>query len=123
MVFEALLTYAMLAWGAPLVVGEPVPMAVLLAIITGLLAFIPNLGAITSGILMTLVGFSGGVNMGIYTVVVYFVVQNFDGYIVVPMIARQNGRPRASIGPGDASSSWAFCSACWACCSPIQCWP
>ena len=89
MAFEALLTYAMLAWGAPLFVGEPVPMAVLLAIITGLLAFIPNLGAITSGILMTLVGFSGGADMGIYTVVVYFVVQNFDGYIVVPMIARK----------------------------------
>ena len=89
MVFEAVLTYAMLAWGAPLVVGEPVPMAVLLAIITGLLAFIPNLGAITSGILMTLVGFSGGADMGIYTIVVYFVVQNFDGYIVVPMIARK----------------------------------
>ena len=89
MVFEALLTYAMLAWLAPLVVGQPVPMSVLLAIITGLLAFIPNLGAIISGVLMALVGFSGGVDMGIYTVVVYFVVQNFDGYVIVPMIARK----------------------------------
>lgn len=89
MVFEAILTYAMLAWIAPLVVGEAVPMAALLAILTGILAFVPNLGAIISGVLMVLVGFSGGSDMGIYTIVTYFVVQNFDGYIVVPMIAKK----------------------------------
>lgn len=89
MAFEALFTYAMLAWVAPLVVGQAVPMSALLAILTGLLAFIPNLGAIISGVLMVLVGFSGGVDMGIYTVVTYFIVQNIDGYLVVPMIARK----------------------------------
>jgi predicted PurR-regulated permease PerM len=61
----------------------------LLGIITGLLAFIPNLGAIVSGILMVLVGFSGGPEMGIYTIIVYFVVQTIDGNIVVPLIARR----------------------------------
>jgi putative permease len=66
-----------------------VPMAALLGIITGLLAFIPNIGAIVSGILMILVGFSGGTEMGVYTIVVYFVVQNIDGNIVVPLIARR----------------------------------
>jgi predicted PurR-regulated permease PerM len=82
MLFEGVFTWLMLwAWG--------VPMAVLLGIITGLLAFIPNIGAIVSGILMVLVGFSGGMDMGLYTVFVYFVVQNIDGYIVVPLIARK----------------------------------
>jgi predicted PurR-regulated permease PerM len=66
-----------------------VPMAALLGIITGLLAFIPNIGAIVSGILMVLVGFSGGTEMGLYTIFVYFLVQNVDGYIVVPLIARR----------------------------------
>ena len=89
MVFEAAFTYVMLAWIAPLVVGAPVPMAALLAILTGLLAFVPNIGAIISGLLMVLVGFSGGADMGIYTIVVYLLVQNFDGYIIVPMIARK----------------------------------
>lgn len=89
MAFEAAFTYAMLAWIAPLIVGAPVPMAALLAILTGILAFVPNLGAIISGILMILVGFSGGADMGIYTIVVYLVVQNIDGYIVVPMIAKK----------------------------------
>jgi predicted PurR-regulated permease PerM len=66
-----------------------VPMAALLGIITGLLAFLPNIGAIISGILMVLVGFSGGTEMGVYTIIVYFVVQNVDGNIVVPLIARR----------------------------------
>lgn len=89
MAFEAAFTYVMLAWVAPLVVGQAVPMAALLAILTGLLAFVPNLGAIISGVLMVLVGFSGGADMGIYTIVVYFAVQNIDGYIIVPMIAKK----------------------------------
>lgn len=89
MAIEALFTYAMLAWVAPLVVGEAVPMAALLAILTGLLAFVPNLGAIISGVFMVLVGFSGGTDMGLYTIAVYFLVQNIDGYILVPMIAKK----------------------------------
>lgn len=89
MAFEAAFTYVMLAWVAPLIVGGPVPMAALLAILTGVLAFVPNLGAVISGILIILVGFSGGADMGIYTVVVYLLVQNIDGYIIVPMIAKK----------------------------------
>jgi predicted PurR-regulated permease PerM len=66
-----------------------VPMAALLGLLTGLLAFLPNIGAIISGLLMVLVGFSGGVEMGLYTIFVYFVVQTVDGYLIVPMIARK----------------------------------
>ncbi|MBO6527009.1 AI-2E family transporter [Erythrobacter sp.] len=89
MFVEAVFTYVMLAWVAPLFGIGAVPMAALLAILTGLLAFVPNLGAIISGALMVLVGFSGGVEMGIYTIAVYFFVQNFDGYVVIPMIAKK----------------------------------
>ena len=89
MVVEAVFTYVMLALVAPLIGIGAVPMAALLAILTGLLAFIPNLGAIISGVLMVLVGFSGGVEMGLYTIFVYFFVQNFDGYVVIPMIAKK----------------------------------
>ena len=82
MVFEGVFTYVMLA-----IYG--VPMAALLAILTGLLAFIPNVGALIAGILMVLVGFSGGVDMGLYTILVYFLVQTFDGYVVIPLIAKK----------------------------------
>ncbi|MFB0610876.1 AI-2E family transporter [Aurantiacibacter poecillastricola] len=88
MVFEGIFTYIMLL-GYGLVTGDQIPMAALLAILTGLLAFIPNIGAIISGVLMVLVGFSGGAQMGIYTIVVYLAVQNIDGYLVIPLIARK----------------------------------
>jgi putative permease len=82
MVFEGVFTWFMLS-----VYG--VPMAALLGILTGLLAFIPNLGALIAGALMVLVGFSGGPEMGLYTVLVYFLVQTFDGYVVIPLIAKK----------------------------------
>ena len=66
-----------------------VPMAALLGLLTGLLAFLPNIGAPLSGTLMILVGFSAGVNSGIYCIVVYLLVQIVDGNVVVPMVAKK----------------------------------
>jgi len=66
-----------------------VPMAPLLGVLTGLLAFLPTIGGIVSGALIVLVGFSAGTNIGIYAIIVYIAVQTFDGYVVVPMVARR----------------------------------
>ena len=74
-------------WGLLSLIG--VPMAALLGLITGILAFIPNIGALTAGILMTLVGFSGGTEMGLWTIASYFFIQTFDGYVLVPLIAKK----------------------------------
>jgi predicted PurR-regulated permease PerM len=82
MVAEGFLTFGLLS-----LIG--VPMAALLGLITGILAFIPNIGALVAGLLMTLVGFSGGTEMGLWTIASYFLIQSFDGYILVPMIAKK----------------------------------
>jgi len=82
MIFEGVFTWLMLTVGH-------VPMAALLGLITGVLAFIPNIGAITSGVIMVAVGFSAGPHQGLYAIFVYFFVQNIDGYLVVPYIARR----------------------------------
>lgn len=66
-----------------------VPMAMLLGIIAGILAFIPNIGAIITGVLMVAVGFSAGVHTGYWAIGTYFIVQTFDGYVVVPMVAKR----------------------------------
>jgi predicted PurR-regulated permease PerM len=66
-----------------------VPMAPLLGVLTGLLAFLPNIGSILSGMLIVLVGFSASTNIGIGAIFVYILVQTFDGYVVVPMVARR----------------------------------
>ena len=74
-------------WLACLAVG--IPMAALMGLLTGLLAFIPNIGAIVSGILLVLVGFSAGTDTGLWAIAIYFIVQTVDGYLIVPMVAKQ----------------------------------
>ncbi len=82
MVVEGVLTWAALAIGG-------VPLAALLGIITGILAFIPNIGAFVSGVLMVAVGFSAGAETGLWAIGTYVVVQTFDGYVVAPMVAKK----------------------------------
>lgn len=82
MVVEGVGTWLMLMWGG-------VPMAALLGLLTGLLAFIPNIGAIVSGLLMIAVGFSASTDAGIWAIITYFVVQTVDGYLIVPYVARR----------------------------------
>ena len=82
MVVEGVGTWLMLMWGG-------VPMAALLGLLTGLLAFVPNIGAIVSGILMVAVGFSAGSEAGLWAIMTYFIVQVVDGYVIVPYVARR----------------------------------
>ncbi len=82
MVAEGILTWLALLLGG-------VPMALILGILTGMLAFIPNIGAFVSGLLMVAVGFSAGTETGLWAIGTYFVVQTFDGYVLLPMVARK----------------------------------
>ncbi len=82
-----MLAEGLFTWVALALYG--VPMAALLGILTGLLAFVPNLGALVAGILMVLVGFAGGTEMGIYVLCIYVFVQCFDGYVLIPLIAKK----------------------------------
>ncbi|HWI87704.1 MAG TPA: AI-2E family transporter [Sphingomicrobium sp.] len=82
MIFEGVFTWFMLMLAS-------VPMAGLLGLVTGVLAFIPNIGAIVSGVLMIAVGFSASTDQGIWCIVVYFLVHNIDAYVVVPYVARR----------------------------------
>ncbi|WP_423605932.1 AI-2E family transporter [Sphingomonas sp. MS122] len=81
MLFEGVLTWILLS-----IAG--VPMALLLGILTGILAFIPNIGAFVSGVLMVSVGFSAGVEPGLWAIAIYFGVQTFDGYVLLPLVAK-----------------------------------
>ena len=55
---------------------------------TGLFG-LPNIGALTSGVLMVAVGFSAGTGQGLWAIFVYFFIQNVDAYLVIPYIARK----------------------------------
>lgn len=82
MVIEGFLTWALLSLGG-------VPVALLLGILSGILAFIPNVGAFITGILMIAAGFTGGVETGLWAIGTYIVVQTFDGYILIPIVAKK----------------------------------
>ena len=82
MVVEGVGTWLMLMWGG-------VPMAALLGLLTGLLAFVPNIGAVVSGVLMVAVGFSAGTDAGIWAIATYLIVQTIDGYLIVPYVAKK----------------------------------
>ncbi len=82
MVAEGILT------GIALSIGGG-PMAMILGILTGLLAFIPNIGAFISGALMIAVGFSAGTHVGFWAIGTYVIVQGFDGYVLLPIVAKK----------------------------------
>ncbi|URW74970.1 AI-2E family transporter [Sphingomonas donggukensis] len=82
MVAEGVLTWIALMIGG-------VPMAMILGILTGLLAFIPNIGAFISGALMVAVGYSAGAETGLWAIGTYVVVQTFDGYVLLPLVAKK----------------------------------
>jgi len=67
-----------------------IPMAALIGIISGLMAFLPNIGAIVSGVLIVLVGFSAGFQTGLWAIAIYVVVQSVDGYVIVPTVAKRS---------------------------------
>ena len=81
MLFEGTLIFLGLS-----VVGTP--LALLLGLVAGLFAFIPNLGAIASGALMIAVGFSAGQTTGLETIGVYLAVQLADQF-VSPLIEKR----------------------------------
>ncbi len=83
MTVEGVGTWILLSFGN-------VPMAALLGVVTGILAFLPNVGALISGSLLILVGFSGGVNTGFWAMGVYLIIHAVDGYLIVPMVARRS---------------------------------
>jgi predicted PurR-regulated permease PerM len=66
-----------------------VPMAALLGLLTGILAFLPNIGAIISGALIILIGFSVNFETGLWAIAVYLIVQIVDGYLIVPYVAKK----------------------------------
>ena len=74
-------------WAGLALIG--VPAAFLLAVQAGLFAFIPNIGPIVAGIVIVAVALTGGIEMALYAVGLYVLVQTLESYILTPFIQRQ----------------------------------
>src|SRR5690606_39008154 len=62
------------------------PLAIPLALIAFLFAFIPNIGPWIAGIPIVLVGFLQGPQMALYAGLIYFGVQMIESYVITPLI-------------------------------------
>ncbi|KPF66347.1 hypothetical protein IP88_13030 [alpha proteobacterium AAP81b] len=62
-----------------------IPSAVAIGLVAGLCEFVPYLGVILVSIPATAIGFSMGVQSGIFTVIALVIVQQLQGNVVTPM--------------------------------------
>jgi predicted PurR-regulated permease PerM len=81
----------MLAIGVAVAIGLSllgVPMALALGLIAGLLEFVPFFGPIASGALAVLVAFAQGPVQALYVTLLFIVVQQIEGNLLVPLVQR-----------------------------------
>jgi len=70
-----------------LVVGMPYALA--LAVLVGLLDLIPLVGATIAAVVISLIGFTESVGVGIACVIFYVAYQQFENYVVYPRVMRK----------------------------------
>lgn len=65
------------------------PLAFILGIIAGLLAFIPNIGPIISVVPALLLAFVAGWHMVVWVLAVYLIVQTLESYLITPLVQQR----------------------------------
>ncbi len=76
-----------LTWAGLMILG--IPLAFTLAVIAGLLSFVPNIGPILSALPAVLVGLSVSPIMAVYVIGVYVLVQTVESYLITPFIQQR----------------------------------
>ena len=64
------------------------PMALVLALLAGLLEFVPVVGPIIAAVPAVLVGFIQGPQTALYVALLYLAVQQVEGYLILPLAQR-----------------------------------
>lgn len=77
-----------------------IPMAFTLALLTGLITFIPNFGAFLSAIPPVLVGLIESPEKAIAVIVMYLIIQVLEGNLITPLIQRKTIRMPPVLGIG-----------------------
>lgn len=85
--FIDMLTVGVLAAIGLRLVGTPVPYA--LAVLAGLLTFVPYFGAIVAGIPAVLVALTVSVPTALWTLLVFTICHCVEGYVVSPLVQRR----------------------------------
>jgi predicted PurR-regulated permease PerM len=73
------------------------PFSVLLATLAGLLSFVPTIGPFAAGMLIVLAGLSVGIDLALYGLAVYLVIQFLESNLLTPIVQERTVRlPAAS---------------------------
>jgi predicted PurR-regulated permease PerM len=77
-----------------------IPLPVTLGVLAGLLNFVPNIGPIIAGVPAVLFGLQQGVDVALYVLAFYFLLQFAESYFLTPLIDHIKSRfRRASCFP------------------------
>lgn len=68
-------------------IGVPAPIA--LALLAGILSFVPYVGSIASGVPPFLLAYAASPVTGLYVIALYVAIHLLDGYILVPLVQRR----------------------------------
>lgn len=66
-----------------------VPLALTLAVITGLLELVPYIGAFAAGVPVVLVALTESWHLALYALIAYTALQTLEGYAMIPLIQRR----------------------------------
>jgi predicted PurR-regulated permease PerM len=66
-----------------------VPLALMLGVIAGLLDFVPNIGPIIAAVPGVLVALLSGPETALYAALLYFAIQQLEGYVLTPLVHKQ----------------------------------
>jgi predicted PurR-regulated permease PerM len=77
-----------------------IPMALTLALLTGLITFIPNFGAVLSAIPPLLIGLMISPEKALAVMVLYIIVQFLEAHLITPLIQRKTIRMPPVLGIG-----------------------
>lgn len=66
-----------------------VPLALALGILAAILSFIPNIGPVLSAIPAVLLAFNTGHSQALYVILLYFVIQGVESYLITPVIQKR----------------------------------
>lgn len=85
--FASMVVVFVLTWTGLLLLG--LPLAFLLALIAGVLSFVPTFGPLASAVPAVLVGLSTGPQQALWVALLYLVIQLLESYLITPFIQRR----------------------------------
>ena len=83
----SMVTVGFLTWLGLTIIG--VPSALTLALLAGLLEFVPYVGPIASAVPAVLLAFAQSPEMALWTALLFFLVQQFEGYVLEPLVQQR----------------------------------